>query len=110
MAVAGPALGVLIAGAFFVARGAGFVLLQEALNRRLDGRRRATANSLASFVARGGFALTLPLVTWLLETGTLARTFAWLGVASAVVFAALMVPLAWHVRALGRAVPVRSAS
>ncbi len=54
LALFGAVGGFVAALTFFVARGLGLVVLREAFNKRLPGRFRATANSLASFgVSRG---------------------------------------------------------
>ncbi len=54
--------GLLASTTFFLARGFGLVVLRDALNRRVPGEFRATANSLASFGFRGAFVLTGPFV------------------------------------------------
>ncbi len=101
-----PAGWALVIGlVFFIARGAGFVLLQEAFNRRLEGRYRATANSLVSFLFRGALVLTVPVVGALLELWTLREVFALLALASLAVFVVLVLPLIAAVRCLPRAVP-----
>lgn len=85
---------------FFIARGAGFVLLQEAFNRRLEGRYRATANSLVSFLFRGLVAVTVPVLGWLLELWPLTWVFLALAAFSLLVFAGLVLPLIAAVRGL----------
>jgi len=89
-------LGVL----FFVARGAGFVLLQEAFNRRLESHYRATANSLASFLARGAVVVTVPVVGALLELWSLRDVFALLALLSLGIALFLLLPLAMAIRRL----------
>ena len=91
-------LGVL----FFVARGAGFVLLQEAFNRRLESRYRATANSLASFLARGTVVATVPVVGALLGIWSLREVFAMLALVSLGIALALLLPLVLAIRQLQR--------
>ena len=54
--------GYLASMTFFVSRGFGLVVLRDALNRRIPGEYRATANSLTSFGFRGAFMVTGPLV------------------------------------------------
>ncbi|MEE4360257.1 MAG: MFS transporter [Pseudomonadales bacterium] len=96
------AAGLLAAPLFFAARGAGYVLLQQALNRRLASCHRATANSLASFLFRGLFACTVPLVGGLLRIWSLAEVSMLLGLASLAVGLGMIVPLVAAVQAEGQ--------
>jgi hypothetical protein len=97
----GPA-GAFAAGlCFWVARGIGLVILQDALNRRVPSRFRATANSLASFGFRGAFVVTGPLVGYVLDVWGMTMTL-WLLVAGTlVIFGSLILPLILAVRAQG---------
>lgn len=90
----------LLGGLFFVARGAGFVLLQEAFNRRLESRYRATANSLASFLARGSVVVTVPAVGALLGIASLREVFALLALLSLGIALLLLLPLIMAIRQL----------
>ncbi len=83
---------------FFVARGLGLVVLRDAFNKRLPGRFRATANSLASFGFRAAFAVTGPFVGWALDLWGMDVTLALLAVVSLVIFATLLLPLTLAVR------------
>ena len=78
---------------FFVCRGFGAVILRDALNRRVSGEFRATANSLASFGFRGAFALTAPLVGGALDLWGLKTTLLLLAAASFGIFLTLILPL-----------------
>ncbi|MEE4381456.1 MAG: MFS transporter [Pseudomonadales bacterium] len=95
------AAGLLVAPLFFAARGAGFVVLQQALNRRLDSRHRATANSLASFLFRGLFAATVPVIGGLLRVWSPAEVSALLGAVALAVGLGLVLPLVMAVQADG---------
>jgi predicted MFS family arabinose efflux permease len=79
--------------AFAISRGLGTVVLRDALNSRVPGRYRATANSLVSFAFRGTFVLTAPLVGHVLELWGMATTLWLLGAGSLAIFAGLLVPL-----------------
>lgn len=96
-------ISLVFAATFFVARGAGLVTLRSALNRRIAGHYRATANSLVSFAFRGGFVITGPILGWMLDLwGMHAALYAAAGFAAVILFA-LMLPLALA------AVPLQSA-
>jgi MFS family permease len=93
-------VGAFAAGAaFFVARGVGVVVLRDALNRRVPGHFRGTANSLASFGFRGAFALTGPVVGYVLELWGMSTTLWLLAAASLAIFAGLLLPLMAAARA-----------
>lgn len=62
MAWPGGAIGILAAIAFGACRGLNYVVLTDAMNARIPGEFRATANSVVGLVFRGGFILTGPLV------------------------------------------------
>ncbi len=90
--------GLLASLTFFVARGFGLVVLREALNSRVPGRFRATANSLASFGFRGAFAVTGPFVGYALELWGMQTTLILLAILSAGLFMALILPLILAIR------------
>jgi MFS family permease len=94
----GVAGGLVAALAFFVARGFGLVVLRDAFNRRLPGRFRATANSLASFGFRAAFAVTGPFVGWALDLWGMQVTLLMLAAVALVIFVALLLPLMLAVR------------
>ncbi len=89
----GPVGGVLASASFFISRGFGLVLLKDALNRRVPGRFRATANSLASFGFRASFVLTGPWVGYVLDVWGMQTTLLLLAAGSLVIFAVLVLPL-----------------
>jgi MFS family permease len=95
----GPTAGLLAGLLFFVARGIGAVILQDALNRRVPGEFRATANSLVSFGFRAAFALTGPWVGYLLDLWGMSTTLWLLAGVTLLIFVALMLPLLLAVRA-----------
>jgi MFS family permease len=96
---------------FAVSRGLGTVVLREALNDRLPGRYRATANSLVSFGFRGAFVLTAPMVGHVLELWGMGTTLWLLAAGSLLIFASLMVPLIVSIgNARRAATPVREAN
>ena len=88
----------LVAPLFWFARGAGFVVLQGALNARLDGHHRATANSLVGFLFRGVYALTVPLMGLVLREWRLEEVFLLLACFSLAVWLLLVAPLVRAVR------------
>ncbi|MCC5871300.1 MAG: hypothetical protein JJU22_02780 [Gammaproteobacteria bacterium] len=104
LALAPAAWAMMLGLLFFVARGAGFVLLQEAFNRRLESRYRATANSLVGFLGRGAVVITVPALGALLELWSLREVFALLALVSLGIALALLLPLIVAVRELSRGV------
>lgn len=90
----------LVAPLFFVARGAGWVVLQEALNRRLDGQFRATANSLVGLLFRAAYAVTVPVTSALLHLWSLQAVMLVLAGATLAVFVTVVLPLVATVRTL----------
>jgi predicted MFS family arabinose efflux permease len=97
----GP-VGAYAAGlSFWVARGIGLVILQDALNRRVPSHFRATANSLASFGFRGAFVVTGPWVGYVLDLWGMSATLWMLALGTLVIFVGLIVPLILAVRAQG---------
>jgi MFS family permease len=87
-------VGSVLAGlTFWISRGLGMVILRDALNRRIPGEFRATANSLASFGFRGAFVLTGPLVGYAFDLWGMSVTLSLLALATLVIFAGLVLPL-----------------
>ncbi len=104
LALLGPVGAFLASASFFLARGMGLVVLRDALNRRVPGSYRATANSLASFGFRGAFAVTGPLVGHVLDVWGMSTTLWLLAVSTLVIFVSLVLPLLVAARGL-RTVP-----
>lgn len=75
MGAAGGVMGIVFSFTFSVSRGLNQVLLTDALNRRVPGRFRATANSLTSLMFRGAYIVAGPgvglLIVWVGLNGTL---------------------------------------
>lgn len=67
MAGVGGWLGILLSFAFFLSRGLNQVIMSDALNRRTPSAFRATANSIVSFMFRGIYIVTGPLVGLMIE-------------------------------------------
>lgn len=95
----GPVGAFVSSASFFLARGMGMVVLRDALNRRVPGTYRATANSLASFGFRGAFVVTGPLVGQVLDLWGMSTTLWLLAGATLVIFAGLVLPLLAAARA-----------
>ena len=99
-------LGGLIASIpFFACRGFGIVILRDALNSRVPSEYRATANSIASFGFRAAFVITAPLVGAALDLWGMWTTFMLLAIASAAIFAVLVLPLILAVQQARAAAP-----
>jgi predicted MFS family arabinose efflux permease len=84
---------------FWVARGVGLVILRDALNSRVPGEYRATANSLASFGFRGAFVVTGPWVGYTFDLWGMSTTLWLLASGTLVIFVVLIVPLILAARA-----------
>lgn len=95
----GPVGAFVASASFFLARGIGMVVLSNALNRRVPGTYRATANSLASFGFRGAFVVTGPIVGRVLDVWGMSTTLWLLAAATLLVFAGLILPLLAAARA-----------
>ena len=78
---------------FFISRGLGLVALRGAFNRRIPGIYRATANSLASFSFRSGFAITGPMLGWVLDLWGMDVALYTAAGYSALVLVSVMLPL-----------------
>jgi MFS family permease len=89
----GPVGAFVASATFFLARGMGLVVLRDALNRRVPGQYRATANSLASFGFRGAFVVTGPWVGYALDLWGMSATLWLLAAATVAIFLGLMLPL-----------------
>ncbi len=96
-----PLLGALLFSLlFFVARGLGAVVLNDALNTRVPSRFRATANSFSSFAFRGAFVLTAPLAGALLDGPGMTVTLWALAVGSLLILRFVLLPLAREIQQL----------
>ena len=93
MSVFGGIAGILLSFSFFISRGLNQVIMADALNSRTPASFRATANSLVSFMFRGIYIVTGPLVGLLIDAQGISITLAVLGVVVAVAFVLFMVPL-----------------
>ena len=85
--------GIVASATFFVARGLGIVVLKDALNARVPGQFRATANSMAGFGFRGAFVLTGPVVGLCFDLWGMSVTLYALAGLSLAIFAGLILPL-----------------
>jgi len=105
MALAGGVAGLVLAFTFYISRGFHQVILTDAFNSRVPSEFRATANSLTGFLFRLTFIVTGPLVGYLYEWQGMSVTLLALGLASAVLFVVLLLPLirsvTAHVIAIG---------
>lgn len=79
MSVVGGALGIALSFAFFLSRGINQVILSDALNRRTPGSFRATANSIVSFMFRGIYIVTGPMVGLMIDLWGMNTALAVLG-------------------------------
>ena len=93
MAGMGGFAGIVLSFSFFVSRGINQVLLTDALNSRVPSAFRATANSMTSFMFRGVYIVTGPLVGYSIdEFGTDAVLWG-LGAAIVLVVGLFLLPL-----------------
>ena len=93
MAGVGGWLGIALSFAFFLSRGLNQVILSDALNRRTPAAFRATANSMVSFMFRGIYIVTGPLVGLMIELWGMHTTLAILGLTVIVVIVFCLLPL-----------------
>ncbi|XOV88699.1 MAG: MFS transporter [Pseudomonadota bacterium] len=100
MALTGGVLGVCLSFLFFISRGINQVILTDALNRRVPGAFRATANSMTSFMFRGVYIVTGPLVGYLIGAVGMQATLLVLCAVSALLFGTLLVPMLAAVRGM----------
>lgn len=98
MSAVGGAVGIMFGFVFSISRGLNQVLLTDALNRRVPSAFRSTANSLVSFLFRGAYIITGPIVGYMTEWLGMRGTLAVLGVAAATSFVVLLLPLVKEVR------------
>lgn len=85
--------GLLFCLCFQIARGINSVILKDALNRRVSGDLRATANSVAGLGLRLIFIVLGPLTGHLIDQEGVRYAFTGLGVFYVVVFLLLILPL-----------------
>ncbi|MBV1879381.1 MAG: MFS transporter [Pseudomonadales bacterium] len=100
MSAFGGAIGILLGFCFFISRGINQVILTDALNTRVPGTFRAVANSITSFMFRGVYIVTGPIVGLLISNLGMQYTLAILGALVLVFGAMYLVPLLSAVRGL----------
>lgn len=100
MAVSGGLLGIALSFAFFLSRGLNQVILSDALNRRTPSEFRATANSIVSFMFRGVYIVTGPMVGLVIDIWGMSTALVVLGFAVVGVFSFCLVPLIAQVRSM----------
>ncbi|MDZ7686513.1 MAG: MFS transporter [Gammaproteobacteria bacterium] len=98
MSQLGGIVGIAFSFTFFVSRGINSVILADALNRRIPSSFRATANSMTSFMFRGIYIVTGPLVGLLIEWQGMGTTLLVLAGVAFALFVALMLPMLADVR------------
>jgi len=99
MATSGGVIGILFSFTFFVSRGLNQVILTDALNRRVPSEFRATANSMTSFVFRGIYIVTGPVIGLLIDWQNMYFALNVLGVVCIFLFVLILLPL---LREIGR--------
>lgn len=102
MAATGGVLGILLSFTFFLSRGFNQVILTDALNKRVPSSFRATANSMTSFMFRGIYIVTGPVVGFLIGAVGMQVTLVILGLVALALFASLMLPMLVEVRIVER--------
>ena len=85
--------GVVVCYLFQISRGIGQVILKDALNKRVSGDFRATANSIVSMGVRIFFTLGGPLFGWLVDTRGLTVSALGMAIFYSLVFLLVVVPL-----------------
>lgn len=98
MASTGGIVGILLSFTFFVSRGLNQVILTDALNRRVPSSFRSTANSMTSFLFRGIYIVTGPIVGFLISWLGMQATLAVLGGVAFITFLVVMLPMLVEVR------------
>ena len=93
MAAGGGVVGILFSFTFFVSRGLNQVILTDALNSRVPSEFRATANSMTSFVFRGIYIVTGPVIGVIIDWQDMYFALNSLGVICLFLFALVLVPL-----------------
>lgn len=106
MAWVGGLVGIALSFAFFISRGLNQVILSDALNKRIPSSFRATANSMVSFMFRGIYIVTGPMVGYLISWQGMTVALAVLGGLVAVVCIMYLRPLLRSVRTLSEAAVV----
>ncbi len=94
MAYFASAVGILFGLLLKVSRGLNQVILRDALNARVGGEMRATANSIASLGVRLSFVLLGPVVGSLIDNSGYDTAFTALSFLYAALFLLLTIPLA----------------
>ena len=105
----GVVVSLLAGGLFFIARGVGLVLLQDALNRRVPSDLRATALSVVSFGTGLAAAVMGPVVGTLVDQWPMTTVLILLAGFSGGVFGGLVIPLVFRVRPETRSASVAKA-
>lgn len=98
MGLGGATVGLVAGFAFQVSRGLTQVILRHALNTRVPGELRATANSVSSLGVRLAFAMIGPLLGGVIDGRGYGPAFVGLAALFAVMALALAVPLALEIR------------
>ncbi len=98
MALGAGWIGLSFGLAIQVARGLSMSVFYEALNRRVPGDMRATANSLVSMGVRAVFIVTGPLMGHALDTHGMVNTLSGLGVMFLPMVLLVLMQLALHIR------------
>ena len=100
MAGLGGMAGIVLGFTFFMSRGLNQVILTDALNSRIPGTFRATANSITSFMFRGIYIITGPIVGLSIDSFGMHITLGILGAVVSVFFLIWLAPLLVQVRDL----------
>lgn len=93
MAGVGGVIGIALSFAFFLSRGLNQVILSDALNKRTPSQFRATANSMVSFMFRGIYIITGPLVGLMIDAWGMNATLGVLGLVVIGMIVFCLVPL-----------------
>jgi MFS family permease len=93
MASTGGIVGILFSFTFFVSRGLNQVILTDALNSRVPSEFRATANSMTSFVFRGIYIVTGPIIGLVIDWQDMYFALNILGVVCIFLFLIILLPL-----------------
>jgi MFS family permease len=104
MAGMGGLIGIVLSFSFFVSRGINQVLLTDALNSRVPSAFRATANSMTSFMFRGVYILTGPVVGYSIDQFGTDVVLWGLGGAIVLVVGLFLLPLLSEIELLQRGV------
>lgn len=86
-------VGFIFCLSFQICRGLGQVILKDALNTRVTGDFRATANSIAQMGTRIFFVIISPIFGYLIDTETLSRATLYMGILYILVFIGVMLPI-----------------